>query len=138
MRLNTEEWKWREAKLSYSNNMVKQHQAWQASLNIWRLFNSFNTVFVCFSYIEPFFQCLHTSYLKYLEKHAILQCLTEVWNMATTEFFCRFVLIPGYNKALRRIFPTCQQLTETENATVRKILDKITSDHVNENSLKRQ
>lgn len=37
--------------------------------------------------------------------------LTVVWNIATREFFCGFVLIPGYNKALRRIFPTCMKVT---------------------------
>lgn len=35
--------------------------------------------------------------------------ITAVWSIATMEFFCEFVLIPGYSKALSSSFPTCQQ-----------------------------
>ena len=38
-----------------------------------------------------------------------LTSVTEVWNIATSEFFCGFVLMPGYSKALSNTLPTCHQ-----------------------------
>nr|GMD80000.1 hypothetical protein Iba_chr13dCG9410 [Ipomoea batatas] len=35
-----------------------------------------------------------------------LRCITAIWNIVTMEFFCIFVLMPGYSSALSSTLPT--------------------------------
>lgn len=46
--------------------------------------------------------------------------ITEVWNIATTEFFCLLVLMPEYSKAFSSSFPTCNNWRGVSQRMIRQ------------------